>query len=97
MVREACRPAAVGGLLVVSSRRYPFFEVEMTRLAQFLIRHGILFDHPAYRRFIHRAVYRPIGARDYGSGIEGMYDLGQVSPAVAKRFQRWDMHGGSGG
>lgn len=65
----------------------------MTRLAQFLIAHGVFLDAPWYRRFIHRTLFRPLGTRDYGSGMTGMYRLGDISPATADRFRNWYARG----
>ena len=86
--------AAVGGVLDVPCYCFPYFGAEMTRLAQFLIAHNVFLDAPWYRRFIHRAVFKPIESRDYGTGITGMYDLGTtISPQTADRFRAWYARG----
>lgn len=62
----------------------------MKRLTHLCIRHGWLPTHPWLRRLMLRSIFKPITVRDYGSGIDGWYDLGlDASPEDAKRFKAW--------
>ena len=62
----------------------------MRRFTHFAIKHGLLPRNPRLRRVMLRSIFRPIVSRDYGSGIDGWYELGHdVSPEEVARFKEW--------